>query len=146
MYFEFSFQLQSSDISQLLSSQGFGGYLGLKMLTATDQMFKCAAVMAPITDFKLYSEFQLRTLWQNNIFGYFWSTFFEVPWSASEYHGMWYGNHSVPWYISKYPGVRVINSVICNAVQFLHTFLCVKLDSTLFSRCCLLREISRPSN
>uniref|UniRef100_A0A671NH99 Dipeptidyl-peptidase 6b n=1 Tax=Sinocyclocheilus anshuiensis TaxID=1608454 RepID=A0A671NH99_9TELE len=48
-------QLQSSDISLLLSSQGFGGYLGLKMLTATDQMFKCAAVMAPITDFKLYS-------------------------------------------------------------------------------------------
>ncbi|XP_016376417.1 inactive dipeptidyl peptidase 10-like [Sinocyclocheilus rhinocerous] len=48
-------QLQSSDISFLLSSQGFGGYLGLKMLTATDQMFKCAAVMAPITDFKLYS-------------------------------------------------------------------------------------------
>ncbi|XP_050952209.1 inactive dipeptidyl peptidase 10 isoform X4 [Labeo rohita] len=35
--------------------KGFGGYLGLKMLTATDQMFKCAAVMAPITDFKLYS-------------------------------------------------------------------------------------------
>uniref|UniRef100_A0A673HZF7 Uncharacterized protein n=1 Tax=Sinocyclocheilus rhinocerous TaxID=307959 RepID=A0A673HZF7_9TELE len=48
-------QLQSSDISFLLSSQGFGGYLGLKMLTATDQMFKCAAVMAPITDFKLYN-------------------------------------------------------------------------------------------
>ncbi|XP_059384191.1 inactive dipeptidyl peptidase 10 isoform X2 [Carassius carassius] len=35
--------------------KGFGGYLSLKMLTATDQMFKCAAVMAPITDFKLYS-------------------------------------------------------------------------------------------
>ncbi|XP_043081378.1 inactive dipeptidyl peptidase 10 isoform X1 [Puntigrus tetrazona] len=35
--------------------KGFGGYLGLKMLTATDQTFKCAAVMAPITDFKLYS-------------------------------------------------------------------------------------------
>ncbi|XP_067301877.1 LOW QUALITY PROTEIN: inactive dipeptidyl peptidase 10 [Pseudorasbora parva] len=35
--------------------KGFGGYLGLRMLTATDQMFKCAAVMAPITDFKLYS-------------------------------------------------------------------------------------------
>uniref|UniRef100_A0A8C1IU25 Uncharacterized protein n=1 Tax=Cyprinus carpio TaxID=7962 RepID=A0A8C1IU25_CYPCA len=47
--------LQSSDISLLLTSQGLGGYLGLKMLTATDQMFKCAAVMAPITDFKLYS-------------------------------------------------------------------------------------------
>ncbi|XP_051735659.1 inactive dipeptidyl peptidase 10 isoform X2 [Ctenopharyngodon idella] len=35
--------------------KGFGGYLGLKMLTATNQMFRCAAVMAPITDFKLYS-------------------------------------------------------------------------------------------
>uniref|UniRef100_A0A8C1L842 Uncharacterized protein n=1 Tax=Cyprinus carpio TaxID=7962 RepID=A0A8C1L842_CYPCA len=35
--------------------KGFGGYFGLKMLTATDQKFKCAAVMAPITDFKLYS-------------------------------------------------------------------------------------------
>ncbi|XP_021325694.1 inactive dipeptidyl peptidase 10 isoform X2 [Danio rerio] len=35
--------------------KGFGGYLGLKMLTGTDQMFRCAAVMAPITDFKLYS-------------------------------------------------------------------------------------------
>lgn len=70
MYFEFSLQLQSSDISLLLSSQGFGGYLGLKMLTAADQMFKCAAVMAPITDFKLYSEFQLHTLLQNNICGH----------------------------------------------------------------------------
>ncbi|XP_051516559.1 inactive dipeptidyl peptidase 10-like isoform X3 [Myxocyprinus asiaticus] len=35
--------------------KGFGGYLSLKMLTTTDQMFKCAAIMAPITDFKLYS-------------------------------------------------------------------------------------------
>uniref|UniRef100_A0A672MUS6 Uncharacterized protein n=1 Tax=Sinocyclocheilus grahami TaxID=75366 RepID=A0A672MUS6_SINGR len=52
--------IENSDISLLLSSQGFGGYLGLKMLTATDQMFKCAAVMAPITDFKLYSEFQCQ--------------------------------------------------------------------------------------
>lgn len=72
MYFEFSLQLQGSDISLHLSSQGFGGYLGLKMLTATDQMFKCAAVMAPITDFKLYSEFQIHTLaktalWKNSI-------------------------------------------------------------------------------
>ncbi|XP_065141451.1 inactive dipeptidyl peptidase 10 isoform X2 [Paramisgurnus dabryanus] len=35
--------------------KGFGGYLSLKMLTATEQMFKCAAVAAPITNFKLYS-------------------------------------------------------------------------------------------
>ncbi|XP_051947869.1 inactive dipeptidyl peptidase 10-like isoform X1 [Xyrauchen texanus] len=35
--------------------KGFGGYLSLKMLTTTDHIFKCAAVMAPITDFKLYS-------------------------------------------------------------------------------------------
>ncbi|KAA0707287.1 Inactive dipeptidyl peptidase 10 [Triplophysa tibetana] len=38
-----------------LYGKGFGGYLSLKMLTATDRMFKCAAVMAPVTDFKLYS-------------------------------------------------------------------------------------------
>lgn len=36
--------------------QAFGGYLTLKMLSATDRLFKCAAVMAPITDFRLYSE------------------------------------------------------------------------------------------
>lgn len=79
MYFEFSLQLQISDISLHLSSQGFGGYLGLKMLTATNQMFRCAAVMAPITDFKLYSEFQLHTLANKSSMEeqYFW-TFFEV--------------------------------------------------------------------
>lgn len=35
--------------------QAFGGYMALKMLAATDQLFKCAAVMAPITDFRFYS-------------------------------------------------------------------------------------------
>uniref|UniRef100_W5LB56 Inactive dipeptidyl peptidase 10-like n=1 Tax=Astyanax mexicanus TaxID=7994 RepID=W5LB56_ASTMX len=38
-----------------LYGKGFGGYLILKMLTATEQMFRCSAIMAPITDFKLYS-------------------------------------------------------------------------------------------
>ncbi|XP_018616060.2 inactive dipeptidyl peptidase 10 isoform X1 [Scleropages formosus] len=38
-----------------LYGKAFGGYLTLKMLAATDKLFKCAAVMAPITDFKLYS-------------------------------------------------------------------------------------------
>ncbi|XP_030623526.1 inactive dipeptidyl peptidase 10 [Chanos chanos] len=38
-----------------LFGKEFGGYLSLKILTATEQMFKCAAIMAPITDFKLYS-------------------------------------------------------------------------------------------
>lgn len=38
------------------SLQAFGGYLSLKMLAATDQLFKCAVAVAPITDFKLYSE------------------------------------------------------------------------------------------
>ncbi|KAL1020702.1 hypothetical protein UPYG_G00003540 [Umbra pygmaea] len=38
-----------------LYGKAFGGYLSLKMLAATDQLFKCAATVAPITDFKLYS-------------------------------------------------------------------------------------------
>uniref|UniRef100_A0A4W5LXI4 Inactive dipeptidyl peptidase 10-like n=1 Tax=Hucho hucho TaxID=62062 RepID=A0A4W5LXI4_9TELE len=38
-----------------LYGKAFGGYLSLKMLAATDQLFKCAAAVAPITDFKLYS-------------------------------------------------------------------------------------------
>ncbi|KAJ8265511.1 hypothetical protein COCON_G00146100 [Conger conger] len=38
-----------------LYGKAFGGYLTLKMLSATDRLFKCAAVMAPITDFRLYS-------------------------------------------------------------------------------------------
>ncbi|XP_064155114.1 inactive dipeptidyl peptidase 10 [Anguilla rostrata] len=38
-----------------LYGKAFGGYLTLKMLSATDKLFKCAAVMAPITDFRLYS-------------------------------------------------------------------------------------------
>uniref|UniRef100_A0AAZ3NYS6 Inactive dipeptidyl peptidase 10-like n=1 Tax=Oncorhynchus tshawytscha TaxID=74940 RepID=A0AAZ3NYS6_ONCTS len=38
-----------------LYGKAFGAYLSLKMLAATDQLFKCAAAMAPITDFKLYS-------------------------------------------------------------------------------------------
>ncbi|KAL7859443.1 hypothetical protein SRHO_G00145900 [Serrasalmus rhombeus] len=38
-----------------LYGKGFGGYLILKILTATEQMFRCSAIMAPITDFKLYN-------------------------------------------------------------------------------------------
>lgn len=38
------------------SLQAFGGYLTLKMLAATDKLFQCTAVVAPITDFRLYSE------------------------------------------------------------------------------------------
>ncbi|KAJ8390509.1 hypothetical protein AAFF_G00103060 [Aldrovandia affinis] len=38
-----------------LYGKAFGGYLTLKMLSTTDRLFKCAAVMAPITDFRLYS-------------------------------------------------------------------------------------------
>lgn len=36
--------------------QAFGGYLTLKMLAATDKLFQCTAAVAPITDFRLYSE------------------------------------------------------------------------------------------
>lgn len=37
-----------------VSFQAFGGYLTLKMLAATDQLFQCTAAVAPITDFRLY--------------------------------------------------------------------------------------------
>lgn len=36
--------------------QGFGGYLTLKMAAATEKLFQCTVAMAPITDFRLYSE------------------------------------------------------------------------------------------
>lgn len=38
------------------SLQAFGGYLTLKMLATTDKLFRCTATVAPITDFRLYSE------------------------------------------------------------------------------------------
>lgn len=38
-----------------LYGKAFGGYLTLKMLAATDDLFQCAAAVAPITDFRLYS-------------------------------------------------------------------------------------------
>uniref|UniRef100_A0AAY5K651 Dipeptidyl-peptidase 10 (inactive) n=1 Tax=Esox lucius TaxID=8010 RepID=A0AAY5K651_ESOLU len=38
-----------------LYGKAFGGYLSLKMLAATDQLFKCSVTVAPVTDFKLYS-------------------------------------------------------------------------------------------
>lgn len=38
------------------SQQAFGGYLTLKMLATTDKLFQCTAAVAPITDFRLYSE------------------------------------------------------------------------------------------
>uniref|UniRef100_A0A667YFY0 Uncharacterized protein n=1 Tax=Myripristis murdjan TaxID=586833 RepID=A0A667YFY0_9TELE len=39
-----------------LYGKAFGGYLTLKMLAATDNLFQCTAAVAPITDFRLYSE------------------------------------------------------------------------------------------
>uniref|UniRef100_A0A8C6M9K5 Dipeptidyl-peptidase 10 (Non-functional) n=1 Tax=Nothobranchius furzeri TaxID=105023 RepID=A0A8C6M9K5_NOTFU len=38
-----------------LYGKAFGGYLTLKMLAATNQLFQCTAAVAPITDFRLYS-------------------------------------------------------------------------------------------
>ncbi|KAG5282339.1 hypothetical protein AALO_G00054900 [Alosa alosa] len=38
-----------------LYGKAFGGYLTLKMLAGTNQLFKCGVAVAPITDFKLYS-------------------------------------------------------------------------------------------
>ncbi|KAM6925539.1 inactive dipeptidyl peptidase 10 [Xenentodon cancila] len=43
------------DRRMALYGKGFGGYLSLKMLAATDKLFQCTAAVAPITDFKLYS-------------------------------------------------------------------------------------------
>lgn len=43
------------DRRMALFGKAFGGYLTLKMLAATDKLFQCAAAVAPITDFRLYS-------------------------------------------------------------------------------------------
>nr|XP_020473422.1 inactive dipeptidyl peptidase 10-like isoform X2 [Monopterus albus] len=43
------------DRRMALYGKAFGGYLTLKMLTATDKLFQCTAAVAPITDFRLYS-------------------------------------------------------------------------------------------
>ncbi|XP_032375937.1 inactive dipeptidyl peptidase 10 isoform X2 [Etheostoma spectabile] len=43
------------DRRMVLYGKAFGGYLTLKMLAATDKLFQCAAAMAPVTDFRLYS-------------------------------------------------------------------------------------------
>ncbi|XP_055021911.1 inactive dipeptidyl peptidase 10 [Boleophthalmus pectinirostris] len=43
------------DRRMALYGKAFGGYLTLKMLAATDNLFQCAAAVAPITDFRLYS-------------------------------------------------------------------------------------------
>ncbi|XP_061591315.1 inactive dipeptidyl peptidase 10 isoform X2 [Cololabis saira] len=42
------------DRRMALYGKGFGGYLSLKMLAATDKLFQCTAAVAPITDFRLY--------------------------------------------------------------------------------------------
>uniref|UniRef100_A0A3B4BGE4 Dipeptidyl-peptidase 6b n=1 Tax=Periophthalmus magnuspinnatus TaxID=409849 RepID=A0A3B4BGE4_9GOBI len=43
------------DRRMALYGKAFGGYLTLKMLAATDNLFQCAAAVAPVTDFRLYS-------------------------------------------------------------------------------------------
>ncbi|XP_061908498.1 inactive dipeptidyl peptidase 10 isoform X1 [Entelurus aequoreus] len=43
------------DRRMALYGKAFGGYLTLKMLTATEKLFQCAAAVAPITDFRLYN-------------------------------------------------------------------------------------------
>lgn len=40
-----------------MSVQGYGAYLTLMMLKSTDNIFKCACVMSPVTDWKLYGEY-----------------------------------------------------------------------------------------
>lgn len=44
--------------SRCFSLQGFGGYLTLKMSAATEKLFQCSVAVAPITDFRLYSEWR----------------------------------------------------------------------------------------
>ena len=84
-------------------SQAFGGYLTFKMLAATDKLFQCTAAVAPITDFRLYSELQPC----HQLF---------IEWGT--------GN-------------------CCGTAK---QFMCwCKSRSTAF-RCCILREISRPSS
>ncbi|KAK5895352.1 hypothetical protein CesoFtcFv8_011949 [Champsocephalus esox] len=39
----------------VLYGKAFGGYVSLKMLAATENLFQCTAAVAPITDFRLYS-------------------------------------------------------------------------------------------
>uniref|UniRef100_A0A8C5GVA1 Inactive dipeptidyl peptidase 10-like n=1 Tax=Gouania willdenowi TaxID=441366 RepID=A0A8C5GVA1_GOUWI len=48
------------DRRMALYGKAFGGYLALKMVAATDKLFQCTAAVAPITDFRLYSEFILQ--------------------------------------------------------------------------------------
>ncbi|KAI9540505.1 hypothetical protein NQZ68_039868 [Dissostichus eleginoides] len=43
------------DRRMVLYGKAFGGYLSLKMLAATENLFQCTAAVAPITDFRLYS-------------------------------------------------------------------------------------------
>nr|XP_057906734.1 inactive dipeptidyl peptidase 10 isoform X2 [Doryrhamphus excisus] len=38
-----------------LYGKAFGGHLTLKMLAATEKLFRCSAAVAPITDFRLYN-------------------------------------------------------------------------------------------
>uniref|UniRef100_A0A3Q2U4K4 Inactive dipeptidyl peptidase 10-like n=1 Tax=Fundulus heteroclitus TaxID=8078 RepID=A0A3Q2U4K4_FUNHE len=45
-----------------LFGKAFGGYLTLKMLAATENLFQCTAAVAPITDFRLYAAFSERYL------------------------------------------------------------------------------------
>uniref|UniRef100_A0A665V4Z7 Dipeptidyl peptidase like 10 n=1 Tax=Echeneis naucrates TaxID=173247 RepID=A0A665V4Z7_ECHNA len=42
--------------------KGYGAYLTLMMLKATDSLFKCACAMSPVTDWKLYGEFSITVL------------------------------------------------------------------------------------
>uniref|UniRef100_A0A3P8UB18 Inactive dipeptidyl peptidase 10-like n=1 Tax=Amphiprion percula TaxID=161767 RepID=A0A3P8UB18_AMPPE len=50
------------DRRMALYGKAFGGYLTLKMLATTDNLFQCTAAVAPITDFRLYAAFSERYL------------------------------------------------------------------------------------
>uniref|UniRef100_A0A3B3Z5P2 Peptidase S9 prolyl oligopeptidase catalytic domain-containing protein n=1 Tax=Poecilia mexicana TaxID=48701 RepID=A0A3B3Z5P2_9TELE len=49
-------------VKDYLRVVALGGYLTLKMLAATDNLFQCAAAVAPITDFRFYAAFSERFL------------------------------------------------------------------------------------
>jgi hypothetical protein len=49
------------DIIFFSFAQGYGGYIASMILKSDEKFFKCGAVVAPISDMKLYGEYVLQT-------------------------------------------------------------------------------------
>lgn len=41
-------------------AQGYGGYIAAMILKSDEKLFKCGAVVAPISDMRLYGEYALQ--------------------------------------------------------------------------------------